>query len=294
VSAPARDRWAEWLLDRRFGGEIARRDEAMEDLGRVRDRVLDAAAPLPGETLLDVGAGDGLIAFGAVDRVGPSGKVIFSDISEDLLEHSRLLAGELGVLGGCDFVRASADELEPIGDGTVDIVTTRSVLIYIERDRKRRAFGEFDRVLRPGGRLSIFEPINKFGHPAPEGWFCGYDLTAVSELVCKVLNVVSPEEENTLIDFDERDLLAWVEKAGFESIHLDYVVDLERGSWLSGSWESVLRTSGNPLAPTLGEAIEEALTPAEQAEFEAHLRPLVEADVGRARSATAYLSAKKA
>ena len=42
----------------------------------------------------------------------------------------------------------------------MDIVTTRSVLIYVED--KRRAFEEFFRVLKPGGRISLFEPINRF------------------------------------------------------------------------------------------------------------------------------------
>jgi arsenite methyltransferase len=40
--------------------------------------------------VLDVGAGDGLIAFGAAERVGLNGTVIFSDVSEDLLAHSRI------------------------------------------------------------------------------------------------------------------------------------------------------------------------------------------------------------
>ena len=40
-------------------------------------------------TLLDVGAGDGLIAFGALEKLGPTGKVIVSDISESLLKHAR-------------------------------------------------------------------------------------------------------------------------------------------------------------------------------------------------------------
>jgi arsenite methyltransferase len=42
--------------------------------------------------VLDVGCGDGLIAFGALDRVGEEGQVIFSDISQDLLDHCRSLA----------------------------------------------------------------------------------------------------------------------------------------------------------------------------------------------------------
>jgi ubiquinone/menaquinone biosynthesis C-methylase UbiE len=293
VTEVARDRWAEWLLERRFGGDQEQHERALEQVGRFRQRVLDNAALEGDEALLDVGAGDGLIAFGALDRLGPEGTVILSDISDDLLEHARVLAEELGVADRCSFVRASADDLAVVDDGSVDVVTTRSVLIYLDRDGKRRAFEEFRRVLRPGGRVSSFEPINAFGCPEPEGWFYGYDLSEIRELVGKVLVVASPEGESTLVDFDERDLLAWAEAAGFDPIRLEYEAELGRGSWLTGSWEAALHTSPNPLAPTLDEALDRALTTEERVEFETRLRPLVEANAGRRRMAYAYLSATK-
>ena len=83
--------------------------------------------------------------------------MIFGDVSEDLLDECRRIADELGVADRCEFLRASADEL-PLPDASVDVVTIRSVLIYLMD--KQPAFAEFHRVLRPGGRLSIFEPIN--------------------------------------------------------------------------------------------------------------------------------------
>jgi methylase of polypeptide subunit release factors len=55
----------------------------------------------PGDTLLDVGTGDGLIAFGALERLGPAGRVIFSDISQDLLDHCRTAAAAEGLLDRC-------------------------------------------------------------------------------------------------------------------------------------------------------------------------------------------------
>ena len=101
----------------------------MEFLIPVRDRVLKNADLSGGETVLDVGAGDGLIAFGALELVGEDGRVIFGDISQDLLVHSRSLAREMGVLDRCEFVHAPADDLSAIEDASVDAVTTRSVLI---------------------------------------------------------------------------------------------------------------------------------------------------------------------
>jgi len=61
--------------------------------------------------------------------------------------------------------RASADQLDAIEDASVDVVTARSVLIYL--DDKQPAFTEMFRVLKPGGRISLFEPINRFGSPGP-------------------------------------------------------------------------------------------------------------------------------
>lgn len=141
----------------------------------MRGRVLDNGEVRPGDLVLDVGCGDGWIAFAGLDRVGPGGRVVFADVSQDLVDHCRTLAEELGVLARCDFVRASADEL-PLADASVDVVTTRSVLIYLDRAGKERALREFHRVLRPGGRLSIAEPINAFGYPEPEGWLMGFAL----------------------------------------------------------------------------------------------------------------------
>jgi hypothetical protein len=59
-------------------------------------------------------------------------------------------------------------------------------------------------------------------------------------------------------------------------------------------WEVFLNSSGNPCAPTLAEALDTALTPAERDEFVAYLRPRYEAREGTIRLATAYVRAVKA
>ena len=137
------DRWHRWLLEVRFGGDSRQREKDLaEFLYPVRDTVLDKAQLAPGETLLDVGTGDGLIAFGALDRLGPSGHVIFSDISQDLLDHCRAAASAEDLLGQCEFLLASADDLAGVTDASVDVVTTRSVLIYVkDKARAMREFG---------------------------------------------------------------------------------------------------------------------------------------------------------
>src|SRR5215831_13785923 len=128
--ASASDRWHRWLMDVRFGSDPVERERLLtEVLYPVRDTVLDKAQLRSGDTVLDVGAGDGLIAFGALERLGPHGHVIFSDISEDLLDHCRAAAAAEGLLDRCRFVLAPADSLADIADASVDVVTTRSVLI---------------------------------------------------------------------------------------------------------------------------------------------------------------------
>ena len=122
----SRDIWAEWLLRRGTAGD---KEGWVNFLRPVRDRVLENAQLTGGETLLDVGAGDGLVAFGALERMGEEGRVIFTDISQGLLDHSRSLAVEKGVAGRCQFIRAPATDLSALDDASVDIVTTRSVLI---------------------------------------------------------------------------------------------------------------------------------------------------------------------
>ena len=58
-------------------------------LSHIRDQVLAHAQVTAGDVVLDIGAGDGLIPFGALPLVGEQGKVIISDISADLLEHDQ-------------------------------------------------------------------------------------------------------------------------------------------------------------------------------------------------------------
>jgi arsenite methyltransferase len=289
------DQWAEWLLRRRDGGDPEKQQAVVKDLFPIRDQVLQHASIAAGETLLDVGAGDGLIAFGALPQVGEHGQVIFSDISQSLLDHCQALADQISPLSRCRFVRASADDLSPFADASVDVVTTRSVLIYVAA--KQQVFQEFYRVLKPGGRISLFEPINRFAFPEPAHLFFGYTVVPVQEIADKVkagygrLTRGAASDYGSMMDFGEYDLLNFAEKAGFGEIHLDLQVDIRPLE--PRNWEAFLRSAPNPLAPTLEEAMQEALTPAEAERFTNHLRPLVEQGQGTYRMALAYLWAIK-
>lgn len=288
MTAAARDRWAEWLAERRFGGDPDYRADVLAKLAETRDAVLDRAELREGDTLLDVGCGEGLIGFGALER--GAGTVIFSDISTDLLEFCREAATELGLLDRCRFVEAAADDLTPIEDGSVDVVTTRSVLIYVEE--KANAFAEFARVLRPGGRISVWEPINRFGsQERRQGGFVGYPVDGVDDVVAKLLalvDTIQDPDSDPMLDFDERDLLRLAEAAGFSPIRLTLDACIE--SVEPRSWDAFLDTAWNPNVPTIREAMEEVLTPEERERFALQLRPLVERGDGEWRMALAHLS----
>jgi ubiquinone/menaquinone biosynthesis C-methylase UbiE len=261
-------------------------------LHQLRDRVLDTAALVGGDVPLDVGCGDGLIGFGAVDRVGERGRVIFSDISPHLIAECRKTAGTLAVRDRCDFVVAAATNLVGIQDGSVDVVTTRSVLIYV--DDKAGALGEFFRVLRSGGRVCIAEPINQFTFPEPAGVFLGYDVSPVRDAADRLKAFFDREERprlSAMMDFNERDLLALVERIGFRRIHLDLSIDLQPSR--PQPWDQFLKTSGNPLSPTMEEAMAAALSTDARDRLTAHLRPLVESGAGTERRAFAFLRAEK-
>jgi arsenite methyltransferase len=283
------DFWAAWLRRRRTGGDDELETQMLDRLADVRDRVLDNARFAAGETLLDVGCGNGLVAFGALGR--EAGRVVFADVSEPLLQECRAIAAELGALDRCEFVLATAEALDGVADGSVDVATTRSVLIYVAA--KAAAFAELFRVLRPGGRISLFEPVNTFGMQERRREFFALDDPDLGPIGAKLDAVFAERQPDTdpMLDFDERDLVALAEGAGFFPVRLDLRLDVEPQE--PRSWEGFLHSSGNPKLPTFAEAFDEALSADERKRFVAYLRPRVEQGLGRWRMGSAYLWATK-
>jgi ubiquinone/menaquinone biosynthesis C-methylase UbiE len=284
-----RDEWAEWLLHRRYGGDPAELQRMLDSLYPVRDKVLANARLAAGETVLDVGTGNGLMAFEALERIGESGQVIFLDTSQDLLDFDKALAEQMGLVDRCRFVGASADDLSPIATASVDVVTTRSVVMYVPA--KHHVFHEFHRVLRSGGRVSMYERINSFGFPEPPHFFWGRDVTPVQDLAVRVRRFFEPPAYDVLLNFNEHDLLAHAEQAGFDEVHLELRADVVPNE--PADWEAFARAAQPPPGTTLAEAIEQSLTAEEAARFVSHLRPLVETGAGKKRWAAAYLWATK-
>lgn len=218
MTTEATDRWARWLLHDRFAGDPLALRRTLEFLEPIRDRVLAGAAIGLGDVVLDVGCGDGLIGFGAIGLVGDAGQVVFADVSEELLDRRRQLAAQLGVTGRCRFHRTPAETLAGLDDCSMDVVTTRSVLIYV--GDKARAFAAFRRVLKPGGRVSLFEPINRRYTALNRDTLFGYDATPIADLAAKVMAVfeAAAPADGPMMGFDETDLLHLAETAGFVNV----------------------------------------------------------------------------
>jgi arsenite methyltransferase len=276
------DVWAEWLRSRRTGGSEEERRKLLAALAPVRDKILDDAEAGPGDTLLDVGCGDGLVGLAALQR---GADVVFSDISQPCLDDCRALAG--------DRARYHLATATDLGDVEADVVTTRSVLIYV--NDKQRAFDEFFRVLRPGGRLSIFEPINRFGMEERDRDYSFEDVAGVEDLLARIWRREEDAGVNdAMIDFDERDLLALAQRAGFRDVRIDLRAEVKpEPTWKTREWDVFVNSSPNPLLPTFREAMAETLTPEETARLTAKLRPQVEGGRGRTRSARCWLLARK-
>src|SRR5258707_6822825 len=139
------DVWSDWLLHTRHADDPEQERVLHTELEKYANRVLDGARLAAGMTLADIGSGDGLIAFRAIDRIGPSLRVLLTDISAPLLCHAKALAVERDVRDQCTFIQCFAEALTEIDDASVDAVTTRAVLAYVPD--KVAAMREFHRIL---------------------------------------------------------------------------------------------------------------------------------------------------
>jgi ubiquinone/menaquinone biosynthesis C-methylase UbiE len=119
-------------------------------LGPSTEVVLDLAGVGPGAKVLDIAAGAGEPAITAAKRVGPTGSVLATDISANILDYAARAANQQGIANLSTKVM-DGEHLE-LGDGEFDVVISRVGLIYFPD--QQQALSEIRRVLKPGGRIA--------------------------------------------------------------------------------------------------------------------------------------------
>lgn len=126
--------------------EVYEKDLVPALFGQWATPMLDAVQPQKGDRLADVGAGTGVVARAALQRVGPDGSVLAIDPNEGMLAVAQRLAPQLSV-------RRGVAEALPVGDAEVDCLICQFVLMFCT-DRVC-AIAEMARVCRPGGRVAV-------------------------------------------------------------------------------------------------------------------------------------------
>lgn len=132
----------------------------LEKRGEARDEVATRAAYLdllgvePGQRVLEVGCGTGVVLRDVARRVAPDGRAVGLDPSQHLLHVARELAQQAG-LGRLIELRTGDARALPFADATFDVALAVTTLSHVPEGE--RAVPELARVVRPGGRVGVLD-----------------------------------------------------------------------------------------------------------------------------------------
>ena len=246
-------------------GEMAagweeRRGWMLGNTRTVIDRLVELAAPHPGQTFLELACGPGELGFAVAERVGGEGRVVATDFSPEMLDVARR-GGEARGLRNVEYRVADAEHLE-LDDGSVDGVVCRWGFMLLADPAA--AFAEARRVLRAGGPL-VF---SVWAGPDRNPWASVPAATLVER------GVVPPPERGlpglfALADPDR--IRSLVTAAGFDAPQLEQIDFAFRYADADVLWHTMLQLSG-PFSRAIKEldaaerhatraAIEESLAP---------------------------------
>jgi demethylmenaquinone methyltransferase/2-methoxy-6-polyprenyl-1,4-benzoquinol methylase len=168
----------------------------------------------PGARVLDIAGGTADITRLFAERVGPSGRVVLTDINGEMLRHGRDRMTDEGRL--VPVVQCNAEAL-PFPDRSFDCVSVAFGLRNVTR--KENALSEMRRVLRPGGSALILE-FSKVWAPL-QGAYDWYSFNVLPRLGQWVANDEPSYRylaESIRMHPDQPTLKAMMEQAGFERV----------------------------------------------------------------------------
>jgi ubiquinone/menaquinone biosynthesis C-methylase UbiE len=121
-----------------------------QQLAPAQSTLLTLAQLAPGERVLDVACGTGLVTFAAADAVGPGGRAVGTDLSDGMVAEAHTRARSRGL--EIRFDRMDAEELA-FPDASFDVALCALGLMYVPDPDK--ALTEMTRVVAPGGRVIV-------------------------------------------------------------------------------------------------------------------------------------------
>ena len=243
--------------------------------------MVEAIAPQPGHRVLELAAGPGDTGFLAAALIQPGGRLISSDVVDEMVDLARARAAELGI-ANVEFRTIDAEWID-LPTAQLDGVLARWV--YMLMADQAAALRETRRVLRPGGRVALAAWADRSQNP--------WAAAPPDELVA--MGAIDPpdfDEPNMFALRDPQRIRALLEETGFTEIAIEQIAVVFRYPSLDDWWDTQLDIS-TTLARTVGQ-----LTPARRDDLrdalDARLAPHVADDGSVALPGLTHVAAASA
>lgn len=200
---------------------VASKYDVMNDLMSMgvhrlwKKQAIELSGAREGWEILDLAGGTGDLSIQFSKIVGPTGRVVLSDINASMLENGRERLINEGILGNVEYAQINAETI-PFPDNSFDCITISFGLRNVTD--KDKALRSMYAALKPGGRLLVLE----FSKPTNEKFRSVYDFYSFN-ILPKIGKVVADDEESyrylaesIRMHPDQQTLLGMMDEAGFD------------------------------------------------------------------------------